>query len=60
VVNAFQAEYPAVRVQIFVTEPVVDQIAEGVLIDTGTSATEARKAVPQGYDRRAPPLHGRR
>jgi DNA-binding transcriptional LysR family regulator len=29
-VNAFQASYPEVRVQIFITERIVDQIAEGV------------------------------
>jgi DNA-binding transcriptional LysR family regulator len=29
-VGAFQAEYPNVRVQIFITERIVDQIAEGV------------------------------
>lgn len=30
VVGAFQASYPEVRVQIFITERIVDQIAEGV------------------------------
>jgi DNA-binding transcriptional LysR family regulator len=30
VVGAFQSRYPGVRVQIFITERVVDQIAEGV------------------------------
>ena len=30
VVGAFQAAYPEVRVQIFITERIVDQIAEGV------------------------------
>jgi DNA-binding transcriptional LysR family regulator len=29
-VGAFQASYPGVRVQIFITERIVDQIAEGV------------------------------
>jgi DNA-binding transcriptional LysR family regulator len=29
-VNAFQTSYPDVRVQIFITERIVDQIAEGV------------------------------
>ena len=29
-VGAFQAEYPEVRVQVFVTDRIVDQIAEGV------------------------------
>lgn len=29
-VNGFQASYPEVRVQIFITERIVDQIAEGV------------------------------
>src|ERR1700681_2436634 len=31
-VGAFQASYPNVRVQIFITERIVDQIAEGVEI----------------------------
>src|SRR5215472_16808548 len=29
-VGAFQASYPAVRIQVFITDRIVDQIAEGV------------------------------
>jgi DNA-binding transcriptional LysR family regulator len=39
-VGAFQASYPDVRVQIFVTERVVDQIAEGVDLAFRVGASE--------------------
>ena len=33
IVGAFQAAYPDVRIQIFITERIIDQIAEGVDLD---------------------------
>lgn len=58
---AFQASYPEVRVQVFITERIVDQIAEGVDIafrvrDLEDSSLAARRILRYRHQLVAPPL----
>lgn len=64
-VGAFQASYPDVRVQIFITERIVDQIAEGVDLafrvgDLEDSSLVARRILTYRHQLVASPAYLRR
>jgi DNA-binding transcriptional LysR family regulator len=49
VVGAFQASYPEVRVQVFITDRIVDQIAEGVDVAFRVGALKDSHSLPAGF-----------
>ena len=62
IVSAFQSTYPEVRVQIFITERVVDQIAEGVDLafrvgDLEDSSLVARRILTYRHQLVASPIY---
>ncbi len=62
IVGAFQAAYPEVRVQIFITERIVDQIAEGVDLafrvgDLEDSSLVARRILTYRHQLVASPIY---